>query len=111
MLARGASQPWQQTLKELTGGEQMDASAVLEYFAPLQQWLTEQNEGQTCGWQAGAEPEAADATTAAPEADAAEAAAETDAEAETDAADEADATADDADADPDADAEESTPAQ
>ena len=111
MLARGASQPWQQTLKELTGGEQMDASAVLEYFAPLQQWLTEQNEGQTCGWQAGAEPEAADATTAAPEADAAEAAAETDAEAETDAADDADATADDADADPDADAEESTPAQ
>ena len=30
MLERGASQPWQQTLKELTGGEQMDGSAVLE---------------------------------------------------------------------------------
>ena len=58
MLERGASQPWQQTLKELTGGEQMDASAVLEYFAPLQQWLAEQNEGQTCGWQASAEPQA-----------------------------------------------------
>src|SRR5690606_17472482 len=62
MLARGASQPWQQTLRELTGGEQMDASAVLEYFAPLQQWLTEQNEGQTCGWQAGAGPVAATST-------------------------------------------------
>ena len=40
MLGKGASQPWQQTLKELTGGEKMDASAVLEYFAPLQAWLT-----------------------------------------------------------------------
>jgi len=25
---------------------------VLEYFAPLQAWLKQQNEGQTCGWQA-----------------------------------------------------------
>jgi peptidyl-dipeptidase A len=52
MLSKGASQPWQQTMKELTGGESMDAGAVLEYFAPLQTWLEEQNEGQTCGWQA-----------------------------------------------------------
>ena len=50
MLGKGASQPWQQTMKELTGGEQMDASAVLEYFAPLQTWLKEQNTGSTCGW-------------------------------------------------------------
>lgn len=50
MLERGASQPWQQTMKELTGGEQMDGSAVLEYFAPLQSWLVEQNQGKTCGW-------------------------------------------------------------
>ncbi len=54
MLSKGNSQPWQQTLKELTGGETMDASAVLEYFAPLQEWLVEQNEGKTCGWQAAA---------------------------------------------------------
>ena len=59
MLSKGASQPWQKTLKELTGGEKMDASAILEYFAPLQTWLKEQNEGQTCGWQA------SDTTTAA----------------------------------------------
>jgi peptidyl-dipeptidase A len=52
MMERGASQPWQQTLKELTGGEQMDGSAVLEYFAPLQAWLVEQNKGKTCGWEA-----------------------------------------------------------
>ncbi|MCY7354109.1 MAG: M2 family metallopeptidase [Lysobacter sp.] len=52
MLAKGASQPWQKTMKEITGGEKMDAAAVLEYFAPLQTWLKQQNEGQTCGWQA-----------------------------------------------------------
>jgi peptidyl-dipeptidase A len=53
MLSKGASQPWQQTMKELTGGEKMDASAVLEYFAPLQSWLKQQNAGQQCGWSAG----------------------------------------------------------
>ncbi|TDK25982.1 peptidase M2 family protein [Luteimonas aestuarii] len=50
MLSKGNSQPWQQTLRELTGGEQMDAAPVLEYFAPLQDWLKQQNEGRTCGW-------------------------------------------------------------
>jgi peptidyl-dipeptidase A len=54
MLGKGASQPWQKTMKELTGGEKMDGSAVLEYFAPLQTWLKAQNEGQSCGWQASA---------------------------------------------------------
>jgi peptidyl-dipeptidase A len=56
MLEKGASQPWQQTLKTLTGSEKMDASALLEYFAPLQEWLQQQNEGQACGWQASAVP-------------------------------------------------------
>ncbi|MGY0558337.1 M2 family metallopeptidase [Lysobacter sp. A421] len=63
MLSKGASQPWQQTLKELTGGEQMDASAILEYFAPLQGWLKQQNEGGTCGWQASAAAAAVPAST------------------------------------------------
>ncbi|MCA1714704.1 MAG: M2 family metallopeptidase, partial [Gammaproteobacteria bacterium] len=53
MLGKGAGQPWPQTMKEITGGEKMDASAILEYFAPLQVWLKTQNEGKTCGWQAG----------------------------------------------------------
>jgi peptidyl-dipeptidase A len=35
---------------ELTGTRQMDASAILEYFAPLRSWLEEQNKGQQCGW-------------------------------------------------------------
>ncbi len=52
MLSKGSSQPWQKTMKELTGKEEMDGSAVLEYFAPLQSWLKEQNKGQQCGWQA-----------------------------------------------------------
>lgn len=51
MLQKGASQPWQPTLKELTGTEQMDASAILDYFAPLMSWLQEKNKGQSCGWQ------------------------------------------------------------
>jgi len=50
MLAKGASQPWQDALFELTGTREMDASAILEYFAPLRGWLAEQNKGQPCGW-------------------------------------------------------------
>jgi peptidyl-dipeptidase A len=50
MLQRGASVPWQDTLFELTGQREMDATAILEYFAPLKTWLEEQNKGQKCGW-------------------------------------------------------------
>ena len=50
MLKLGASRPWQDALAELTGQREMDASAILEYFAPLQKWLEEQNKGQQCGW-------------------------------------------------------------
>src|SRR5690606_38985102 len=49
MLQKGQSQPWQKTLKELTGKEEMDASAILDYFAPLNAWLEEQNKGKQCG--------------------------------------------------------------
>ena len=50
MLAMGASKPWPEALFALTGEKQMDATAILEYFAPLQAWLKEQNKSQTCGW-------------------------------------------------------------
>jgi peptidyl-dipeptidase A len=50
MLSLGASKPWQDALFELTGQREMDATAILDYFAPLQAWLTTQNEGQACGW-------------------------------------------------------------
>jgi peptidyl-dipeptidase A len=51
MLEKGASQPWQGTLKDLTGNDKLDATPLLEYFAPLDEWLKQQNQGQTCGWQ------------------------------------------------------------
>jgi len=50
MLAHGASQPWQDTLSQLTGTREMDASAIIDYFAPLMGWLKKQNKGQMCGW-------------------------------------------------------------
>ncbi len=51
MLALGQSQPWPQTLKVFTGQDDMDATAILDYFKPLEAWLDEQNAGQKCGWQ------------------------------------------------------------
>jgi peptidyl-dipeptidase A len=50
MLALGASRPWPEALFALTGERQMDGGALLEYFAPLQAWLTEQNKDLRCGW-------------------------------------------------------------
>ena len=43
MLAMGQSRPWPEALKTLTGEDKMDATALLDYFAPLQKWLDEQN--------------------------------------------------------------------
>jgi peptidyl-dipeptidase A len=50
MLAMGLSHPWPDALEALTGQRQMDATAILEYFEPLQKWLDEQNAGQPVGW-------------------------------------------------------------
>jgi peptidyl-dipeptidase A len=50
MLAMGASQPWPQALAALTGQKQIDASALLDYFAPLSAWLKQKNAGEKCGW-------------------------------------------------------------
>jgi peptidyl-dipeptidase A len=50
MLAMGSSRPWPEALEALSGERQMDATAILDYFAPLQTWLDGQNQGQTCGW-------------------------------------------------------------
>ncbi len=50
MLVAGASRPWQDTLEELTGTREMDATAIIDYFQPLMSWLEEQNEGRACGW-------------------------------------------------------------
>ncbi len=50
MLEMGSSQPWQQAYKVLTGKEQMDATAILDYFAPLHIWLKDKNQGKQCGF-------------------------------------------------------------
>src|SRR3984957_1946813 len=50
MLSMEASQPWPKALATLTGQEQMDATAILDYFAPLKKWLDEQNRGKPLGW-------------------------------------------------------------
>jgi len=50
MLAMGQSKPWPDALEVLTGGRQIDGGALLEYFAPLQKWLDEQNKGKKVGW-------------------------------------------------------------
>ena len=50
MLEMGASRPWQDALYTLTGQRQMDATAIRDYFAPLQAWLDEQNRGKPAGW-------------------------------------------------------------
>ena len=50
MLEAGASQPWQDTLELMTGTREMDATAIIDYFAPLMGYLKEQNEGRSCGW-------------------------------------------------------------
>ena len=43
MLALGLSKPWPEALKAMTGEDKMDATAIIDYFAPLKQWLDEQN--------------------------------------------------------------------
>jgi peptidyl-dipeptidase A len=50
MLSVGASQPWQDTLQQMTGERRIDAAALIEYFQPLLTWLQQQNQGQQCGW-------------------------------------------------------------
>ncbi len=50
MLALGMSKPWPEALAALTGSRQMDATAMLDYFAPLKKWLDEQNQGKPSGW-------------------------------------------------------------
>lgn len=53
MLAMGASKPWPDALEAMTGQRKMDASAFLEYFKPMEEWLSKTNErlGVHIGWE------------------------------------------------------------
>jgi len=50
MMALGQSKPWPEALRQLTGANQMDAAAIRDYFAPLQEWLDAQLKDQPVGW-------------------------------------------------------------
>ncbi len=52
MLSMGASKPWPDALQVLTGQQEIDATALADYFAPLKTWLDEQNKknGYPVGW-------------------------------------------------------------
>jgi peptidyl-dipeptidase A len=46
----GLSKPWPEALETIADSREMDASAILDYFAPLKRWLEEQTKGQPVGW-------------------------------------------------------------
>ncbi len=50
MLKLGASKEWPVALETISGEKRMDATAIIDYYAPLAAWLDEQNKGQKCGW-------------------------------------------------------------
>jgi peptidyl-dipeptidase A len=50
MMAMGQSRPWPEALEALSGEKQIDATAIMDYFAPLKKWLDEQNKGNKVGW-------------------------------------------------------------
>jgi peptidyl-dipeptidase A len=50
MLSMGLSQPWPDALEKIAGTKQMDATAILDYFKPLEAWLDEQIKAKPVGW-------------------------------------------------------------
>ena len=50
MLAMGQSKPWPEALYAMTGERQMDATAMIDYFKPLKDWLDQQNKGRKVGY-------------------------------------------------------------
>jgi peptidyl-dipeptidase A len=50
MLEMGMSKPWPDALETLTGTRQMDATAILDYFAPLSAYLDQELAGKPVGW-------------------------------------------------------------
>ena len=55
MLAMGASKPWPDAMEAITGQREMDATALRDYFQPLEDWLKRENQEnqETIGWKAG----------------------------------------------------------
>jgi peptidyl-dipeptidase A len=66
MMRLGASKPWADALAELSGERTMDASAIIDYYAPLAAWLDEQNKGEQCGWDGALAAASASSVVSAP---------------------------------------------
>jgi len=49
-MAMGESLPWQEAFENLTGSRKLSGKSILNYYAPLKDWLDEQNEDRLCGW-------------------------------------------------------------
>uniref|UniRef100_A0A5F8GM13 Angiotensin-converting enzyme n=1 Tax=Monodelphis domestica TaxID=13616 RepID=A0A5F8GM13_MONDO len=51
-LLLGLSQPWPEAMKLITGQPNMSATAIMNYFQPLLDWLITKNkeQGETLGW-------------------------------------------------------------
>uniref|UniRef100_A0A8C6VKL6 Angiotensin-converting enzyme n=1 Tax=Naja naja TaxID=35670 RepID=A0A8C6VKL6_NAJNA len=51
-MQAGSSRHWQDILQQVTGTSKMDASALLEYFKPIIEWLKNENgkNNETLGW-------------------------------------------------------------
>ena len=50
LMQLGISKPWPDALEAMTGSPQMDATAIVDYFAPLKTWLDTQIKGKPIGW-------------------------------------------------------------
>jgi peptidyl-dipeptidase A len=50
MLKLGLSRPWPEALEALTGSSKMDATAIIDYFAPLKAFLDQEVAGRPVGW-------------------------------------------------------------
>ena len=50
MLSVGQSKPWQDALESIIGTRELSGTSMLNYYAPLKEWLDEQNQGRSCGW-------------------------------------------------------------
>jgi peptidyl-dipeptidase A len=48
-MAEGARTPWTTLHARITGSQRIDPTALVDYFAPLSQWLAEQNSTGGCG--------------------------------------------------------------
>ncbi len=52
MLSMGLSRPWQDALEALTGSREMDATAIVDYFAPVKKYMDDElaKKGVKSGW-------------------------------------------------------------